>query len=98
MKYEIDSVAVKEFVGLKPKISCFLVDNSEHKKEKGVNKTVILTISHNEYKDVLLDKKSLKQSINILKVKTIVQHNSTQINCLVLMTKYISKTNIHLMD
>ena len=36
----------------------FLVDdNSEHEKEKGVNKNVVATISHNEYKDVLLNNK-----------------------------------------
>ena len=30
----------------------FLVDNSEHKKAKGVNKNDVATISHNEDKDV----------------------------------------------
>ena len=36
----------------------FLVDyTSEHKKAKDVNKNVILTISHNEYKDDLLNQK-----------------------------------------
>ena len=30
-------------------------DNSEHKKAKGVDKNVVATISHNEYKDVLLN-------------------------------------------
>ena len=31
-------------------------DDSEHKKEKGVNKNVVGTISHNEHKNVLLNK------------------------------------------
>ena len=45
---------MKEFFGLKPEMYCFFVDDSsEHKKAKGVNKNVIATISHNEYKDVL---------------------------------------------
>ena len=57
MKDETAGVATGEFVGLKPKIYSYLVDdNSEHKKAKGVNKNVVATISHNEYKDVLLDK------------------------------------------
>ena len=38
-------VAIKEFVGLKPKMYLYLVDdNSEHKKAKGVNKNVIATM------------------------------------------------------
>ena len=52
---------MKEFVGLKPKMYSFLVDdNSEHKEAKGVNKNVVATISHNEYKDVLLNNKCLR--------------------------------------
>ena len=42
----------------------FLVDNNEHKKAKDVNKHVVATISHNEYKDVLLNKKCIKPSVN----------------------------------
>ena len=35
MKDETDSVALKEFVGVKPKMHSFLVDdNSEHKKQR----------------------------------------------------------------
>ena len=34
MKDESDSVAFKEFVGLKPKMYSFLVDNNEHKNAK----------------------------------------------------------------
>ena len=33
MKDETRGVAIKEFVGLKPKLYLFLVDNSEHKKK-----------------------------------------------------------------
>ena len=40
---------IEEFVGLKPKMYLYLVDdNSEHEKAKGVNKNVVATISHNE--------------------------------------------------
>ena len=50
MKDETWGVAIEEFVGLKPKIYSFLVDDSsEHKKAKDVNKNVVATISHNEY-------------------------------------------------
>ena len=38
-------------------------DNSEHEKEKGLNRNVVATISHNEYKDVLLNKKCLRHSM-----------------------------------
>ena len=34
MKDEIGGVAIEEFVGLKPKMYSFLIDNSEHKKQK----------------------------------------------------------------
>ena len=41
MKDETAGVMIEEFVGLKPKIYSFLVDeNSEHKKAKSVNKNV----------------------------------------------------------
>ena len=49
-KMKRSGVAILEFVGLKPKIYSFLVDDSsEHKKAKDVNKNVVATISHNEY-------------------------------------------------
>ena len=65
MKDETGGAAIKEFVELKPKMYSFLVeDNSEDKKAKGVNRNVIATISHSEYKDVLLNNKSLRHSMN----------------------------------
>ena len=61
MKNETVGVAIEEFVELKPKMySYFVNDNSEHKKAKDVNRNVIAAISHNEYKDVLLNKKCLR--------------------------------------
>ena len=60
MKDETGDVAIKEFVGLKSKMYSFLVDKNEHKKAKGVNKNVVATISHNKYKDVLLNKKCIQ--------------------------------------
>ena len=58
MKDETAGVTIEEFVGLKPNIWSYLVnDNSEHKKANTVNKKVVVAISHNEYKDILLNKK-----------------------------------------
>ena len=57
LKNETAGVAIEEFAGLKPKMHSYLVDdNSEHKEAKSVNKNVVATISHNKYKDVLLNK------------------------------------------
>ena len=48
----------------------FLVDdNREHKKAKGVNRNVAATVSHNEYKDVLLNNKCLRHSMNRIESK-----------------------------
>ena len=45
--------------------SFFLVDDSsELKKAEGVNKNVVATICHNEYKDVLLNNKYLRHLMN----------------------------------
>ena len=66
MKDETGGVAIEGFVVLKPKMYSFLVDeNSEHKKVKvWMNKNFATTISHNECKDVLLNKKYLVHLIN----------------------------------
>lgn len=65
MKYETAGVVIEEFVQLKPKMCSYLEDdNSEHEKAKGVNRNVIAAISHNEFKDVLLNKKCLRHSMS----------------------------------
>ena len=70
MKDETPDVAIEECVGLKPKMYSFLVDdNSEHKKAKGVNRNIVATIRHNEYKNVLLEKKCLRHSMNRIQSK-----------------------------
>ena len=47
-----------------------LVDDSlEYKQAKIVNRNVIATISHGEYKDVLMNKKSLSHSLNWIQSK-----------------------------
>ena len=60
MKDETGGIAIEKFVGLKPKMQSFLVDNNEHKKAIGMNKNIVATISDNEYKDVLLNKKCIR--------------------------------------
>ena len=70
LKDERAGVAIEEFVRLKPKMYLYFVyDNSEHKKAKGVNRNVVATISHNEYKDFLLNKKCLRHSLNRIQSK-----------------------------
>ena len=69
MKDETGGVAIKEFVGLKPKMYSFLVDNNNHKKVKGVNENVVQTIPHNEYKGILLNKKCLRHSMKRIQSK-----------------------------
>ena len=65
IKDETSGVAIEEFVRLKPNMYSFLVGNhSEHKKTKGVNRNVVATISHNEYRNVLLNNKFLIHSMN----------------------------------
>ena len=60
MKDEMGGIVIDEFVGLKPKMySILLNDSSEYKKAKGVNKNVVVKISHNDNKNVLLNKKCL---------------------------------------
>ena len=49
--------------------SYLVVDSSEHKKAKGMNKNVVATISHNEYKDILLNKKYLRHLMNRIQSK-----------------------------
>ena len=44
-------------------------DNSEHKKINDVNENVVATISYNEYKDVFLNKKCLRHSMNRIQSK-----------------------------
>ena len=70
MKNKTAGVAIEEFVGLKSKMYSYLVnDNSEHKAAKGMNRNAVATISHNEYKDVLLNKKCLRHSMNRIQSK-----------------------------
>ena len=58
MKDKMGGVAIEEFAGLKLKMYSSLVnDFSEYEKPKDANKNLVAKISHNEYRDVLLNKK-----------------------------------------
>ena len=60
MENEMGGIFIDKFVGLKPKMySILLNDSSEYKKAKGINKNVVVKISHNDNKNVLLNKKCL---------------------------------------
>ena len=73
MKDKTVGVPIEEFVRLTSKIYLFWADvRSEHKKAKGVNKNVFVTISHRECKDVLLYNKCLRHSMNRIQSKIIV--------------------------
>ena len=57
----MSSVAIKKFVGLKTKMQSIIVsDSSEYKKANGVNKIVVTKINHNEFKDVLSNKRGIQ--------------------------------------
>ena len=47
----------------------YLVNNSEHKNPKAVNKNAFAAIYHNQYKDVSLNKKRLRHSMNRIQSK-----------------------------
>ena len=65
MKGETSDVSIEELLWWKPEMYSFLVDdNSEPKQAKCVNRNVDTTVSHNEYKDVLLNNKYLRLSMN----------------------------------
>ena len=75
-------VVIKEFAGLKPKICSFLLDDSsEHKKAKGVNKNVVATIIHGEYKDVLLNNKCVRHFMKRIQRKDHQEINKISLCC-----------------
>ena len=71
---------------MKPKKYWFLADNSEYKKAKVVNRNVAGKISHNEFKDVLLNNKCIRYSINRIQSKDhTIRTYETQQNFIVLL-------------
>ena len=66
-KDETEGAAIGKFVELKPKMYSFLVVDDS--KAKGVNENVVQTISHNKYKNVLLNKNCLRHLMNRIQSK-----------------------------
>ena len=72
----------------------FLVDDSsEHKKAKDVNKNVE-TVSHNKYKDVLLNKKCIRWIESKAKIIEYEPMKLTKFLYHALMITYTSKTMV----
>ena len=96
MKDETAGVAIEEFFELKPKMYSYLVDgNREHKKTKGINKSIVaMILNHNEYQDVLLNKKCLRYSRNRIQSKDhrIGTYDISKLFFLAVMIKYTSRT------
>ena len=66
MKDELNGVKTVEFAGLKSKMYSFIADNDkEVNKAKGVNKK----IRHNEYVDVLFNKKVMRHKMKRIQSK-----------------------------
>jgi len=79
-KDEAAGKPILEFVGLKSKMYSYLIVDEEHKKAKGVKKNVIKKeIKHNDYKDVLFNKKTMHHQMNTIR-SDYHQINSYQIN------------------
>ena len=69
-KNKTGGAAIEEFVGLKPKMYSFsLDDSSDHKKVKGVNKHVFATTGYSECKDFLLNNKCFRHSMKTIQSK-----------------------------
>ena len=69
MKNETDSVAIEKLVRLTSTMYMNIYGNSEHKKEESVNRNVVATIIHKEYRDVLLNNKCVRHPINRIQSK-----------------------------
>ena len=70
MRDKTAGVATKEFGKLKQKMYWPLVDDSSrNKRAKGVNKNVVVTISHSEHKGVFFNKKCLRYSMSKIRGK-----------------------------
>lgn len=66
-----------------------LLGNGEHKKAEGVDKNVVATLSHNIYKDVLLNNKYLRHSMNGVQSKD--NRNQQKFNFLLWLENLYSK-------
>ena len=70
MKDDTAGIAIKEFAELKLKINFLQVDDcSKHKKAKRMTENVVAITSHKKYKDVLLNHKYFRHSMNKIQTK-----------------------------
>ena len=64
MKDQFKGKIISEFVGLKSKMySLIVVDSEEVKKAKGANKNVNKNMRHQEFADVLFNKKMIRHNM-----------------------------------
>ena len=65
VKDETTVAEIEKFVGLKPNMYWYLIhENSEYKEAKCLNRNVVATITHNENRQVLLNDKYMRHSMN----------------------------------
>ena len=51
--------------------SLLVDDSSEHQKAKGVNRNAVAAMSNNEYKDILLNQKRLRNLMSRIQAKIV---------------------------
>ena len=79
-KDETAGKPILEFVGLKSKMYSYKIEEEEHKKAKGVKKNVVKKeIKHQDYLDVLFNKKIMHHQMNTIRSES-HQINSYHLN------------------
>ena len=88
-KDETAGKPILEFVGLKSKMYSYKIGEEEHKKAKGVKKNVVKKeIKHQDYLDVLFNKKIMHHQMNTIRSES-HQINSYHLNKAHMMTRGI---------
>lgn len=64
-----------------------MINSSEYKKAKVANNNVVTKASHNEYKDVLLNKTCIRHSMN--RIYSIITQKINKFFFLAFITKFI---------
>ena len=90
MKDEFRARIINEFVRLKPKMYPLItVDSEDVRKTKGFDKNVVRNIGHEEYINVLFNKKMMRHKMKRIqsKLHRIGTYDSVKFLCFVLMIK-----------
>jgi len=67
-KDETEGVRITEFVGLKPKMYAFTMEDGKCKKTaKGVSRPVVKTLGFDDYKGVLFSRKAIKRDMHAIR-------------------------------